>query len=121
VWLELVAYQHLGVGSGRIGAPNNISLVFVQRGDPAAHAHLAAAVPDQNFSFHNHRRHGDGLPLIDLAELGVPEFLPGICIHRDRVVVERVEEYLAVVVSKPARDNVAAGDALRRKISLRGV
>ena len=47
--------------------------------------------------------------------------LPVAGVERDRVVVERVEEDLAVGVGDAAVDDVAARDPLRRELGLRNV
>src|SRR3712207_9020891 len=45
----------------------------VERGEPAPHAELAAAVADQHLVLHDQRRHGHALAQLDLAELGAPQ------------------------------------------------
>ena len=121
IGMEVLADQHVLVGPGAIGAPGDLAGVLVDRGQPAAHAQFAAAVADHDLAVHDERGHGDGLALVDVAELGVPEFLAGLGVERDGIVVQRVEKYLAVVVGEPAVDHVAAGDADGGQIWLRRI
>jgi hypothetical protein len=86
----------------------------VQRRQPAAHAHLAAGVADQDLVLDDERRHGDGLTLVQIAELRHPLFLACRRIERDRAVIERVEKDRSIRVDEAAIHHVAAGDALRR-------
>ena len=59
------------------------------------------------------------MPLRDFAQLDGPDFLAGLGIHRDGVIVQRVVENLAVVIDLAAIDDIAAGHALRRRIDAR--
>ncbi|MGY2937866.1 hypothetical protein ACVWZ6_007468 [Bradyrhizobium sp. GM6.1] len=109
--LEVVADQHVLVRARGVGAPRNGPGVFIERGDPAAHAHLAAAVADEHLALDHDGSHRDGLALVDLPELRMPQLLAGLGVDRDRVVIKRVEEDLAVVEGESAIDHVAAGNA----------
>ena len=111
--LEVGPDQDVAVGAGVVGPPRDLAALRVDGGDPAAHAELAAGVPDQHLPLGDQGRHGDGLALVDVAELGVPELAAGGGVERDRAVVERVEEEPAVVEHAAAVDHVAAGDTLR--------
>ena len=95
--------------SGPVGitAPNDLAGVLIKRRHPAAHAHLAAAVADEDFPFGRERRHGHGLAGVDVAEPGVPKLLSGLRVERDGVIVERGDEDLAVIVGKPATHDIA--------------
>src|SRR5258708_37873862 len=86
--LEIAANENVGVGPGRIGAPDDLSGVLVERRHPTAHAQPAAAVADENLSLHDQPRHGDRLTLIDVAERVVPELLSAFGVFWSAVVVE---------------------------------
>lgn len=88
---------------------------------PAAHAHFAPAVPDQDFPFNHQGRHGDGLAFVDVGELGVPKLLARAGVDRDGVAIERIEEDLAIVVAKAVRYDIAASNTGRRRVRLRRV
>ena len=53
------------------------------------------------------------LALVDVAELGVPDLFPGVRIHRDGVIVERVVVDLPVAIRRAAVHHIAARDTLR--------
>ena len=111
--MELIADQHIGIGAGTVGAPRDFARARVERGDPAAHPHFAAAVANQDFVFNDQRRHCHRLALADVAELGAPDLPSGVGVDRDRLVVERVEEHLAAGVNRAAINGVAACHPLR--------
>ena len=113
--LELVADQHVLVGAGAVGAPGDLAGIRVERGQPAPHPQLAAAVPDQHLAADDQRRHRHRLAARDLAELRAPQFLAGIGVERHGLVIQGVEEDFAVGIGGAAIDHVAARDALRRR------
>src|SRR4051812_39672938 len=102
-----------------ICAPGDLARRGVERGEPAAHAQLAAGVSDQDLALDDERGHRDRLTLVDVAELRAPHLLSGVGVNGKRLTVERVEENLAVRVSRATVDEIAAGDALRRRVRLR--
>src|SRR6185437_3696786 len=57
----------------------------------------------------------------NIAQLDNPDFLARLGIQRDGVIVERVEEYLAVVISLATIDHIATGNSLRRWIDGGGI
>ena len=114
VRLELRPDPHVGIGPGAVGAPGDLATGRVERGEPATHAHLTAAVADEHLSLHHERGHGDRLAPVDVAELRAPHLATGLRVHGDRVHVERVEVDPAVGIGGAAIDDVAAGDPLRR-------
>src|SRR5581483_6993533 len=95
-----------------IGGPRKLSRVLIDRLEPAAHAELAAAHTDEDFSFHNQRRHRHRLAKVDVRELRVPELFAGGSIERDGTSVECVEDHFAAVDDETAIDDVAACDTL---------
>ena len=64
-------------------------------------------------SFDHDRRHGRGLAIGDVGDLGLPQLPAGRRVHRNRVSVEQVVDDLAVGVERAPIDRVAAGDADR--------
>jgi len=113
--LEPRADQHVLVRTGAIGLPRELSATFIERGEPAANAHLAARIADDDFAVRDQRRHRQRLALLDVAELRAPHLLAGPGVDRDRLPVERIEDDLAVRIDRAAIDRAAAGDALRRR------
>jgi hypothetical protein len=109
--MEAGADQALGVRAGRVRAPRDRTGLAVDRGQPAAHAELAAGVSDQDTAVDGDRRHRHGLALVDVAELGVEHLAAGRRVDRDQVIVERREVDLAVGEHRAAVDQVAARDA----------
>ena len=100
--MKVLADQDLGVGTGIVGAPDDLagfsSSAVTQPRTPIS----PPLLPMRIFALDDKRRHGDGLALVDVAELGVPDLLAGLGVDGDGVIVERVEEDLAVVVGEPA-------------------
>ena len=82
----------------------------IQRSEPAAHAQFSAAIADQHHILHYDRRHGSRLAELDVAHLRFPYLLAGVRIYRDRMVVQRVVNDLAIGVTGAAIDDIAAGD-----------
>ena len=119
--LEVRADQHVLVRAGMVGAPDDLARVLVYGCQPAAHAHLAAAVPDQDFALYDEGRHRDGFALVDVGEFRMPEFLARVGVDRNGIAVERIQEDLAIVIAQPSRDHIAAGDASRSGVRLRRV
>src|SRR4051812_29099413 len=117
--LEARADQHLLVRAGAVGAPEQLAALRIERREPAAHAELGAGIADEHLSLHHERRHGHRFPARDVAELRPPELLAALRVERDGMVVEGVEEKPPAVVEGAAVDNIAARDALRRRIGLR--
>src|SRR4029450_9796251 len=113
------ADQHVAVRSGAVGAPDLLPLLRIEGDEPAAHAVFAAAVADQDAILHHQRRHGARLADADVAGAIAPDFLPARGVEPDRLVVERVQEDLAIRVREAAVDDVAAGDALGEGLRLR--
>ena len=95
-----------------------MAVLGVERLDPAAHPELAARIADQNLVLHDERRHRDGLADIDVADLGVPDGLPGAGIDGEGVVVQRIEIDPTIGEGGAPVDDVAAGDALRGRLGL---
>ena len=52
-WLESRSGLDVGVGADVVGAPNLFARREIERRDPAAHAHLAAARADDDFVLHD--------------------------------------------------------------------
>ena len=98
-----------------------LPVVEIERGDPAAHAHLAAARADDDFVLHDDRRHRDRLAAIHVAHLHPPQLRARRRVDRDRVTVEQVVDDLPVRVRRAAIHDVAARDANRRLRILRAV
>ena len=67
-WLEVRTDQHVRIGPGVVGLPDDLAVILIQGRDPAAHAHLAAGIADQDLALDHERRHGDGLADMDVAE-----------------------------------------------------
>ena len=118
-WLEVGTDQHIGIGTGVVGLPHDLAVFRIQGRDPAAHAHLASGIADQDFALHHQRRHGDGLADMDVAEFSLPDLLAGLGVNRDRVAVEGIVEEPAIGKYRAAIDHIAAGNALRRCFRLR--
>ena len=119
--VESGADQHVPVRPGGIGPPQDLAGSDIERRQPAAHAELAARVADQHLSLHDQRRHRDRFAGVDVAQFGLPELLAGLCVQRDRVVVEGVEEELAVRVGRATVDDVTARHTLRRRRRIRPI
>ena len=75
---------------------SSLPVFFIERGDPAVHAHLAARIADVHAPLGNGGRHGHGLAAVDIAELRAPYRLAGLYVERNGLAVERVEDVLAV-------------------------
>ena len=98
---------------------SSLPVVSVERGDPAAHSHLAAARADDDFALHDDRRHRDRLARVEVAHLRAPELLARCRVDGDGVSVEQVVDDLAVGERRAAIHDVAARDAHRRLRVLR--
>src|SRR5439155_26802454 len=72
----------------------------------------------QNFAFDYQRRHGDRFTEVDIAKLGLPQFLTCSGVESNRVVVKRIEEDFSVRIYRPAVYYITAGNALRRQVRL---
>ena len=73
---------------------------------------VAARIADQHLVLHHQGRHPHGLAEMDIAELIIPEFLPGRGVDLERVAVERVVKDAAIGERRAAVDGIAAGNAL---------
>jgi hypothetical protein len=111
--LEARADEHVPIRSRGVRPPGELAGPGVERGEPPADAEFPAAVAHQDLALHHQRSHGDALALVDVSQLRVPDFLPGLGVHGDRVPVERVEVDPALPVRGAPVHHVAAGDALR--------
>ena len=114
-----VADQDVLVGPGAVGAPELLAARRVERGQPTTHAEFATAVADQHPAFDDERRHGACLARADIACAIAPQLLAAVGGECDRLVVERVEEDLAVRVDHAAVDDIEQGNALRERLGLR--
>ena len=83
----------------------------IERGDPAAHAHLAAARADDDAILHDDRRHRDRLAAIEIRHLHAPELLAALRVDGDGVPVEQVINDLSFGVRGAAIHDVAARGA----------
>ena len=116
--VEVRADQHVLVGTGVVGAPGELARLRVERGDPSAHAHLAAAVADEHFVLHDERRHRDRLAVRIVRDVRDPHFLAALGVDRARAPVQRVEKNLPVRVRRAAIHDVAARHSLCRRREL---
>ena len=66
---EAGADEHVLVGPGAPGPPDDAAAAQLERGEPAAHAQLAAAVADQDLVTDDKRSHRHRLAPADVAEL----------------------------------------------------
>ena len=103
--------QHVGVGTDVAAGPDDLAGLEIEPLHPAVDAELAARGADDDAILDDERRHRRRLALADVGDLGLPQLLAGLGIHRDRVPVEQVVDDLAVGVERAAVDHVAAGDA----------
>ena len=109
--LESLADLDVGVGPDVVRAPQLLAGRGIDGSDPAAHAHLATAGTDDDFSLHDQWRHGHGFALGEVAHLRAPEQCACHDIDGDGVSVEQVVEDLSVGVCGAAIHHVAAGEA----------
>ncbi len=100
--------QELVVRPLRIGAPRLLAGLEIVGGDMARDAELAAGDADEHFVLHHHRRRRAGLAFRRIAVLGLPDHLPVLGIECHERGVGLVQEDLAVRISKPAIDGIAA-------------
>ena len=84
----------------------------------ASDAQFAAADARVDHVPDHHRRHGRGLADLDVSDRGSPNFFAGVRVDRNRVVVERVVNDLAVSKARAAIDDVATGDPHRAIIRI---
>src|SRR5687768_16151991 len=75
-----------------VRAPDLLSRCGVERGDPAAHAHLAAARTDDDFPLYDDGRHGHRLAVPEAAHACLPEQPAARGIDADGVAVQQVVE-----------------------------
>lgn len=111
-WFELWSDQTIGVGAGALGAPGDLAGIGIERRQPAAHAKFTAAVADEDFVVDDQRGHRHRLAFVDVAEFGLPNFLPRVRVNGNCPIVERVVENPAVGIGRAAIDQIATGDTL---------
>src|SRR5437588_1899802 len=111
--LETWSDQDVLVRTCGVCAPGDLSGLRIESREPAADAELSATVADQNFPFRNQGSHGHALALVDIADAGSPDLLPGVGVNTDGLIVQRVVVDPAVVVRRSAVYDIAASDPLR--------
>src|SRR5689334_17580458 len=82
-------------GNGE-GAPQLLAVVGVEGNDISAHAELAARAADDDLAVDHERHQGEILPLLVILHLGIPEYLSGLGVECDDMIVRGREEHLVL-------------------------
>ena len=101
--------------------PDLLAGVDVVGGDESADTEFTAGDAGDHFVLDHHRRRRDGLALLVVSLLDLPQLLAGFGVERNGVGVQLVEEDLAVGVRHATVDRVAAGDRNHRRVLLGSV
>src|SRR5688572_23406592 len=84
---EVGTDQNVRVRPRAVRAPCNLTVCRIERRQPSADTHFAAAVTDEHFSFDYERRHRHGLATVDVADANAPDFGTTRRIHCHDLVV----------------------------------
>ena len=97
-----------GIAGHGVKTPGELAGIGVIGRDIAAYAVLATAVADDDPTFDDARRHGDGVWLAWIDRHDAPDRLAGSRIERHQPAVKRADEYLALPRGDASIDHIAA-------------
>ena len=106
--------QRLGIRTCGIALPGQRSVLQIVRGDPAAHAILAAGNADDNLVLDDDRGVRAGFTLAAIGHFAIlyrPDELAGLGVERRDHRVGLIEDDLAVAIGNATIDRIAAHDS----------
>src|SRR5262249_22386250 len=91
-----------------VESPDFLTRIHVPRCDESTHAVFASGCAGDDFIFHDEWRVREGIALLGIGGLCVPDFLAGLGIDRNHARIQRGQEQLVTKNRQPAREPAAA-------------
>ena len=104
----------LAGGGDRVGPPDLLAGLGVERRDECAHAELTARRPDEDFALRHQGRHRRVVALLPVVDRLLPHDLSGRRVERDQERVGRGEVHLVLVEPDSATGRVELQELLRQ-------